>query len=204
MRIVQQEEEVNVPFPEHTADLVFTKAWDHRQPMRSVGGKDIGVRGCFASVDEARRFEAAVQQSYANQSAMLDGLPEIKVQLSRWLTGEKLLEEEGGEPRLTDYMLERFEQVQIVNFVPALDRKNVDPKVEKILSQWPKGMVLSCTDVEAGAFAGRKTELSLVHKDCTDLQLTKSAIGLLEILTKADAGLLKSYVESSAEGYQSR
>ena len=164
--------------------------------------------------EDAQRFEAAVQRSYASGTGALDGLPEIKLQLPSWFKTENAASrhdtfaneqtEPSTEPIAVDYMLERFEQVQVLDFVPRADWNDapIDPDMAVLLKQWPQGMTLRCRDVEAGAFAGRRTELSLMHGASkeTALPLTTTAVGLLRLITKANAGVLKMFAAEEPVG----
>lgn len=157
-----QRRDLQVPFPEQAVDLSFTR-WSTLDMQFRSGTKMILSKQTQLGQlrDFTRRLETSI---FAGSGALLDTMPELEIKLPWWVAAPKTTKAEDKVDVGVQYLLDRLEQHQVMNFVPANDAEIDDPEVRRLLEQWPESMRLRVREVDAGAYGGRRTEVSLVNK----------------------------------------
>jgi len=157
-----RKQELQVPFPEQAADLSFTRSSTMYMKVISRHQRDI---------DKLEQFTERLQKSMnASSGGTLDAMPELEIKLPWWVVQKhtpQIAKEEAKEDVPVEYLLDRLEQVQGIDFVPIKESralKNADFEVKKLLKDWPEGMMLRLREVEAGVSGGRRTELRLISR----------------------------------------
>ena len=122
-----------------------------------------------------------------------------------------------------EYLFERFEQVQTIQFRPLRGREttaSMDAEMRQILDGMPDGLMLNYRTREGGIVGGSTSELSLVydttHEPLTsktdaeratrdetrremNLRLAGTSLGLVNALTRINAGELQPFHSSDSE-----
>ncbi|KJX96550.1 hypothetical protein TI39_contig615g00017 [Zymoseptoria brevis] len=162
------EQRLSVPLPLFGTDIVFT---------RKTFLKAIVYQ---AMADKAiQNFVWMVQRSVRSKEGVLTAPAELTVRLPHWLVEgkkqgkgtedelEKGSEEKEVPPDVpVNYIFERFEQIQAIQFVPGrLDGnwEEVDEGIRSVMEHMlrPKSLALDYREVEGGAIYGNSTTLSL-------------------------------------------
>ncbi|EMD00630.1 hypothetical protein BAUCODRAFT_176000 [Baudoinia panamericana UAMH 10762] len=148
-----------VPFPDHAADLLYKRS--NRLVLSDTE---------LTEDEHLRSFVERLQASYGEGTGSLDALPELTFKLPPVLTDKPSSargRQSNAEGVEAQYLLDRFEQVQVMDFEPLKERKRLDamvPMARKKVEDWPDDIVLRLRDVDAGAFGGRRTEVVLVPR----------------------------------------
>ena len=157
VRAVLDEQELRVQLPQEATDLRFVRQATLR-----------GLKGLAFSGQEIRQFTAKLQHSLNRKRSFLDGKPIVKFRLpsslfddltDRWVED---LRENNFE---LDYMFERFEQIQSLDFKfnPDESSSRPDPWLKQIMGETPSDMYLRYQEIEGGVVGGRRTELRLMY-----------------------------------------
>ena len=160
MEAYLEEQEVHVPLPDESCDLRFTR-------KTSLKGKK-HILGAGAGADkEIQRFTHELQKSISKGTGALHSSARVMFRLPAWV----LETDSMGQARRadrdveTEYLFERFEQVQTMDFVPAPSAgdhgQHLDPGVKAVLEKVPTFFSLRYMEVEGGVAGGRTTGLTL-------------------------------------------
>ena len=157
MRAVLSNQELRVPLPYEAADLRIERA-TRLQSILDRARKDRQVR----------KFTSVLESSAASEEDALYGEPMIKIRLPNWLLDAETNSRQQRKDVEVKYLFEKFEQVQIADFVPLRGSEAeglvVDPGMKKLLDEMPEDLVLSYKEVEGGVVGGRRSELRLKYK----------------------------------------
>ena len=179
MQAILAEQELRVPLPHEAVDLRM-----HRNTLLPAWNT-----GAFEDA-EIDRFTQTLERSAMQGDGALYGEPMINIRLPSWLLARHPSARRSGRPQKdfkTEYLFERFEQVQTVDFVPLhLDEtaEAIDLILKNVLVRMPKNMFLRYREVEGGAVGGRRTELRLRYEP-----LSKLAYDRINESRKIDFGL---------------
>nr|POE88207.1 hypothetical protein CFP56_11436 [Quercus suber] len=145
--------------PAFVADAVFTSS-------QAITSK------AFFEHSHFKGFIRHIQDSVTSGSGVLSGQPGIYIPMPSvyvWpdrRPGRAVDKNTGSDVVDVSYVLEHFEQVQRMRFVPkAIDQQDssLSPEARLLLAAWPKSAVLEVLMVDAGSFGGRRTEVRLVQ-----------------------------------------
>ncbi|SMR52443.1 unnamed protein product [Zymoseptoria tritici ST99CH_1E4] len=156
------EQQLRVPLPLFSTDTVFTR----KTFLKAVVYQ--------AMADKAiQNFVWRVQRSVRSKEGVLTAPAELTVRLPYWLVegkkqgkGTQDEKEEVPPDMPVNYIFERFEQIQAIQFVPGRPEGNleeVDEGVRSVMEHMlrSKSLALDYREVEGGAIYGNSTTLSL-------------------------------------------
>ena len=152
IRAALTEQELRVPLPHQTTDLCFRR----RVPL--------SARTSLAAEDaQIRKFTQTLVSSFIRGQGALEGEPTVVFSLPRWLVHSSTIDLKEVE---VEYLFEKFEQVQSVQFIPRRDDealKGIDPMTKKLLDVMPEYSFLNYREIDGGTNGGRRTELMLKY-----------------------------------------
>ncbi|KAK5129114.1 hypothetical protein LTR08_003902 [Meristemomyces frigidus] len=152
-------QEFQVPFPDQAMDITFSRTSKiHMKREREARKQKNPV---------FQEFTERLERSIKAGSGALDAMGELEIKLPWWVVRAKK-KPWGNAPKEdtgVQYLLDRLEQVQTMEFMPNWNKvtfsKTIDREVKELVEDWPKEMVLRLNEVDAGASGGRRTELYL-------------------------------------------
>ncbi|KAK5685467.1 hypothetical protein LTS10_003546 [Elasticomyces elasticus] len=193
-------QELNVAFPDYTSDLCFLRE-------RKMALKPDAWNSNGQLTDVVRGLEVAL----ATETGGLPAMAYVGIDLPQSLLPLSSTQADDVSTKPIPYYVSHYEHISSVDYVPLHDEARfpqMDPKVVRLARKWPKSMVLRCREVDAGAFGGRRTEVSLVRcpsdtasgQDVqqerktkeAEMELATTAMRILRLLTRAHAGQLPS------------
>lgn len=215
VRAILRQEELRALLPTDTVDLRAL----HKSVLTADLQKAVQDR-------EIELFCETLRQSASSDSGALVGRPSLTARLPAWVTdgkGSRLTMETGSEDVEVDYLFEGFEQVQTAMYHPLQPdhiSTLLDPAMEEMLHSMSDSMVLEYKAIEGGIIGGDRGELTLKYKDSIlstqtqsdnkelkkeqrekHIQLLELALSLSDILTKINAGEIRS-LQGSAESIE--
>lgn len=160
VQVTFDEREVNVCLPDQTIDLHF-----------SNHGSASLTHATFEGMSNIALIKSDLEESMRRPNGTLMPLVPLQVRFPAWLLPAEMPKSMKRHVQAgpVEYILDRLEHVQQLDLEPAklssrqLDRLDVETR--QGFDDWPEGMRLRMSQVEAGAFGGRRTELQLLGSD---------------------------------------
>nr|POF17374.1 hypothetical protein CFP56_65241 [Quercus suber] len=167
-----------VPVPQYPVAPVSVRETVMRLPAFAVDAVFTSSRAItsktFFEHPHFKGFVKHIQDSVTDGNGVLSGQPGLYIPMPSsyvWPSerpNQTLDKKTGSDVVDVSYVLEHFEQVQRMRFVPkAVDQQDpeLSPAARDLLAAWPDGAVLEVLMVDAGSFGGRRTEVRLVQSN---------------------------------------
>ncbi|KAK5724937.1 hypothetical protein LTR17_013426 [Elasticomyces elasticus] len=199
-------QELNVAFPDYSSDLCFLR--EGKMALKPDAWNSNGQL-----TDVVRGLEVAL----ATETGGLPAMAHVGIDLPQSLLPLSSTQADDVSTKPVPYYVSHYEHISSVDYVPLHDEARfpqMDPKVVRLARKWPKSMVLRCREVDAGAFGGRRTEVSLVRcpsdtasgQDVqqerkpkeAEMELATTAMRILRLMTRAHAGQLPSPYDATS------
>lgn len=178
VQVKYDEREVNVCLPDQTIDLFF-----------SNHGSAYLTHAIFEGISNIALVKSDLEESMRQPDGTLMPVVPLQVRFPTWLLPAQMPKSMKSHVQAgpVEYILDRLEHVQQLDLEPAklkskqLDR--LDDETRQLFNEWPEGMRLRMSQVEAGAFGGRRTELQLLDSDAKD-KAARDVVKQTKIKTK--------------------
>ena len=151
------EQDLRVHLPQESTDLRITRR-STLHANNTVAHHDPSIHS----------FTYTLQRSIDRMRSTLQGDPTIKLRLPSLpfahLT-DAWVQELRKKAFEVEYLFQKFEQVQSVDFVPVKTAifETMDPKMRRVLEDMPNDMFLRYQEIEGGIVSGRRVELRLQY-----------------------------------------